>query len=93
MIGDYVTTTESLIDDVDTLVANELRVRSVNSLGFTAGMQKNKRVGPACFYATKRIWKDTADWKINQLASMQADSLGFFSSANTPKEKNPAGWG
>ena len=55
MIGDYVTTTESLIDDVDTLVANELRVRSVNSLGFTAGMQKNKRVGPACFYATKRI--------------------------------------
>ena len=33
----------------------KLRVRSVNSLGFTAGMQKNKRVGPACFFATKRI--------------------------------------
>ena len=28
---------------------SKLRVRSVNSLGFTAGMQKNKRVGPACF--------------------------------------------
>ena len=39
--------------------AQELRVRSVNSLGFTAVMQKNKRVGPACFVATKRIWKDT----------------------------------
>ena len=59
----------------------------------TAGMQKNKRVGPACFYATKRIWKDTADWKINRLASMQTDPLGFFSSANTPRKKNPAGWG
>ena len=64
-----------------------VRVRSVNSLGFTAGMQKNKRVEPACFFATKRIWKDTADWKINRLASMQADPLGFFSSANTPRNK------
>ena len=29
----------------------------VNSLGFTAGMQKNKRVGPACFFAPKRFLK------------------------------------
>ena len=44
------------IGDVQNRVrGTELRVRSVNSLGFTAGMQKNKRVGPACFFATKRI--------------------------------------
>ena len=41
--------------------ANILRVRSVNSLGFTAGVQTHKRVGPATFFATKRIRKDTAD--------------------------------
>ena len=70
----------------------KFRVRLVNPLGFTAGMQKNKRVGPACFIATKRIWKDTADWKINRLASMQADPLDFFLSANT-KEKKPGGLG
>ena len=32
-----------------------LRVRSINSLGFTAGVQINKWVGPAC---------STSDWKI-----------------------------
>ena len=37
--------------------------------------------------------KDTVDWKINRLASMIADPLVFFSSANTPSKKNPAGWG
>ena len=60
----------------------------MNSLDFTAGVQLNKRVVPACFFATKRIWKDAADWKINWLASMLADPLGFFSSANTPSKKN-----
>ena len=53
----------------------------MSSLGFTVGVQKNKRAGPACFFATKRIWKDTADWKINRLASMQAEpgvSSGFW---------------
>ena len=34
-----------------------VRVRSMNSLAFIGGMQKNKRVGPACFFATKRFWK------------------------------------
>ena len=60
-----------------------LRVRSINSLGFTAGVQINKRVGPAC---------STSDWKINRPASMQADPFGFFPSANTPRNK-PGGLG
>lgn len=45
-------------------------VRSMNLLVYTAGMQKNKRVGPACFLATKRVSEDTAYLKINRLASI-----------------------
>ena len=50
----------------------------------TAGMQKKKRVGPACFFATKRIF--------SRLASMQADPLGF-SRQRTPQQKKSGGLG
>ena len=65
----------------------KLRVRSMNSLVFTAWVPKNKLVGPACFLASKRFLKRTADWKINRLASMLPEPLVFFSAANTPSKK------
>ena len=51
------------------------------------GCKKTSGSDPLVFLRPKRIWKDTADWKINRLASMQADPLDFFSSANTPRKK------
>ena len=64
-------------------------MRSVNSLGFTAGMQKNKRVGPACFFATQADLKRYSRLK-NQSASIDASGpAGFFFVSEHPKEKNP----
>ena len=61
----------------------------MTSLGFTAVVHKNKRVGPACLFATKRFWKDTADRKISRLASMLADRMEplFFLRQRIHQEK------
>ena len=61
----------------------------MNSLVFAGGVQNKKlRVGHACIFATERISKDTADWKINQLASMLEDPQFFFVSEHAKNKKS-----
>ena len=65
----------------------------MNSLVFTAGVQKNKwRVGHACFFATERIWEDRYSRLKNQSASIDARgySDSFFVSEHG--KKNKSGW-
>ena len=67
----------------------------MNSLVFTAGVQKTSGGSDTLVFLQPSEFEkiDTADWKINQLASMLEDTPILFSSANTARKINPAGWG
>ena len=65
----------------------------MSSLGFTAGVQKNKRVGPACFFCDQADLERYSRLK-NQSASIDASgSPGFFPVSEHPKGKKPGGLG